>query len=62
MTNLMGIDKNPNPVIVPDKVKSSEFGCRNCLWHCIECKQGSMYKPQTTLRGKFSCKGYAYYD
>jgi hypothetical protein len=57
----MGIDKNPNPVIVPDKVKSSEFGCRNCLWQSIECKQGSMYQPHTA-QNKPSCKGYTYYD
>ena len=61
MTNLIGIDKNPNPVIVPDKVKSSTFGCTNCLWHSVECKQGSMYQPHTA-QNKPSCKAYTYYD
>jgi hypothetical protein len=53
---------------VPPEVKNSEFGCRNCLWSCIECKQGSMYKVKYDLirdyKGNYhnSCENYTYYD
>lgn len=43
---------------VPPEVKNSTFGCKNCLWMCIECKDGSLYKP----KGKRSCEAYTYYD
>ncbi|KKM99291.1 hypothetical protein LCGC14_1149270 [marine sediment metagenome] len=44
---------------VPREVKLSEFGCRNCLWNCCECRDGSMYKPEGT---PVKCKAYTYYD
>ena len=43
---------------VPQEVKRSEFGCRNCLWNSCECQSGSMYKPS----GDTGCQGYTYYD
>jgi hypothetical protein len=58
MTNLMGIESNPNPVIVPHEVKINKFGCNNCLWASCECKQGSMYQPKDNN----GCKAYTYYD
>ncbi len=49
-----GIEKE-----VPQEVKSSVFGCRNCLWSSIECKRGSMYNTEGK---KVDCQGYTYYD
>ena len=44
--------------LIPAKVKVSEFGCKNCLWSCVECKSGSLYKENA----KGECSGYTYYD
>ena len=46
---------------VPEEVKSSEFGCVNCLWASIECKQGSKYR-EVIKKGKPCCDAYTYYD
>lgn len=57
---------------VPKEVRGSRFGCRNCLWHSCECRQGSMYKEEIevvrpdkrskkTVEQK-SCSNYTYYD
>jgi hypothetical protein len=46
---------------VPDAVKSSTFGCRNCLWSGSECTRGSLYQPHMADNVP-SCKAYAYYD
>jgi len=46
---------------ITDEVKSSEFGCHNCLWLGIECKGYEKYEPKE-VNGKASCKGYTYYD
>ncbi len=46
---------------VPKEVKSSQFGCPNCLWAGIECKQGSKYTEKIN-NGKKSCAYYTYYD
>jgi len=53
--------------IVPEDVKNSEFGCRNCLWNSCECKSGSKYKPEpeytdTTGKKHTTCTAYTYYD
>ena len=56
--NKLGVEFNAKPNPVPDKVKVSTFGCVNCLWNCIECKSGSMYKP----KGEDGCGAYTYYD
>ena len=48
----------PNPV--PPKVRSSRFGCLNCLWFSCECQAGSMYKPKA--ENDIECRGYNYYD
>lgn len=46
---------------VPKEVRISRFGCINCLWSDVECKNGSMYLPYN-YDGKISCKNYTYYD
>ena len=49
----------------PPEVRSSQFGCRNCLWASAECRNGSMYQPETVKMGSKtypSCKAYTYYD
>lgn len=63
MVNFTTILENANAIEpeikeVPASVKSSQFGCRNCLWNCVECKNGSKYSP--TLSG--NCEAYTYYD
>ena len=45
---------------VPDNVRSSKFGCVNCLWASCECKQGSMFKNEKA--GFAECSNYTYYD
>ena len=45
----------------PKEVQVSNFGCTNCLWDCLECKAGALYKPKTAL-GQPSCVSYTYYD
>ena len=42
----------------PAAVKSSEFGCRNCLWAGAECVDGARY----AFKAGDSCQGYSYYD
>ena len=44
----------------PSAVKSSEFGCRNCLWEYIECIDGSKYDPKAATNN--ACARYNYYD
>lgn len=43
-------------------VKSSVYGCRNCLWNSCECSQASKFAPAIAFDGKPTCKAYAYYD
>ena len=43
---------------VPRAVRNSAFGCRNCLWAGVECKNGMKYEAN----GTSSCKNYTYYD
>ena len=47
-----------NPV--PMEARNSIYGCGNCLWHCIECKNGSIYKPKSEQ--EIDCDNYTYYD
>ncbi len=47
--------------VTKDNVRSSEFGCRNCLWCSIECTQLSKFEPKVTNNVP-SCKAYTYYD
>jgi hypothetical protein len=46
--------------------KSSEFGCRQCLWCSCECHGMSKYAPKVVvtdnLRPHESCEYYSYYD
>ena len=44
----------------PAEVRNSEFGCKNCLWSCVECQHGKMYKAKST--GDKECDNYTYYD
>ena len=54
--NMLGKDVPPNaPKFEP--VEGS-FGCCSCLWACIECKNGSLYKPSEDSL----CESYTYYD
>jgi hypothetical protein len=46
---------------VPAEVKSSEFGCRNCLYYGCECTGGSRYVP-AYVDGVPSCRSYVYFD
>jgi hypothetical protein len=46
---------------VPQEVKTSTFGCVNCLWSGVECKQGSKYNEEFK-NGKKFCAAYTYYD
>lgn len=46
----------------PYDVKISDYGCKNCLYASIECKQGSPYKPHKAFNGLPSCEAYVYYD
>ena len=43
----------------PEKVRNSEFGCRNCLFACVECTKGSMYAHS---EDSVKCTSYAYCD
>lgn len=45
---------------VPKEVRSSQFGCPNCLWCGIECQKGSKYIQRTDTDK--SCKSYTFYD
>jgi len=49
------------PKEVPQEVRTSTFGCINCLWASCECKQGSNYKEELE-KGKKYCASYTYYD
>jgi len=46
---------------VPESVKLSQFGCFNCLWFGVECKNGSNYEAREE-HGKINCASYAYYN
>lgn len=50
----------------PQAVRSSSFGCRNCLWNSSECKHGSKYiKTEAVKCGRKTvetCGYYSYYD
>ena len=54
MSMMKGIPKE-----VPKEARQSKFGCACCLWGGIECKQGSMYKPEENSK---LCAAYTYYD
>ena len=48
---------------VPECVRTSDFGCPNCLWAGVECKRGELYRPAITrTTGEPSCMSYAYCD
>lgn len=48
---------------VPEDVRLSEFGCRNCLYQGCECRNGSRYTPSDRRPdGHPTCEAYAYYD
>lgn len=51
-----------NPVkVVPIEVKHSDYGCPNCLWYAVECKDGSKY-AEKKKNGKLICSAYMYCD
>jgi len=58
----IGEPEAPGQNPVPSEVLNSQFGCRNCLWQCVECKNGSQYVPHTASTGAATCRSYAYYD
>jgi len=47
---------------VPEEVKRSDFGCCNCLWNGVECRNGDKYTPKKAIDGSPSCRAYSYYD
>jgi len=63
------LEEIPTPLELPAEVKSSMFGCQNCLHASIECRLGSWYEPHTVRsrgggrkeRDFASCKNYTYY-
>lgn len=44
------------------EVKTSVFGCINCLWNCVECNHANKFSPEWTKDGVGTCKAYAYFD
>lgn len=48
---------------VPECVRTSDFGCPNCLWSDVECIRGSKYRQGISKKdgGPF-CVAYAYCD
>jgi hypothetical protein len=46
--------------------KSSEYGCRQCLWASCECVNMSKYAPEVVVTDQLnvheSCTMYTYYD
>ena len=48
--------------ITLEMVKSSEFGCCNCLWLGVECIEGTKFQPRISITGQPSCKAYTYCD
>ena len=44
-----------------ENVKCSEFGCVNCLWAGVECKEQEKFEAKV-FNGQASCKGYTYCD
>lgn len=48
---------NTVKIEVPEYIKHSNYGCKNCLWCGVECKKGSMLKEENK-----SCENYTYYD
>ena len=53
---------------VPEAVRTSDYGCPNCLWAGCECRRGSLYKEGRAPREcgkdwqKPFCVAYVYYD
>ncbi|MBF0554279.1 MAG: hypothetical protein HQK96_06910 [Nitrospirae bacterium] len=45
-----------------ENIKSSIYGCMNCLWAGCECKNQSKFQAEKTVQGKATCKGFTYYD
>jgi hypothetical protein len=51
------------PNRAPEAVRCSDFGCPNCLWYGVECKNGEKYAPRlSAVDRKPSCAAYAYCD
>jgi hypothetical protein len=59
-TDTRFIDDYNNPPRI-EEVKASSFGCRNCLWASIECKNYEKFQPEWKKKIP-SCKAYTYYD
>lgn len=52
----------PEDVTLED-CKASDFGCRQCLWNSVECKDYGKFVPAVTYDAKnASCQSYAYCD
>ena len=51
-----------NKKAVPKEVRESDYGCPSCLWHGVECKNGSLYKPSKDDKRRSKCDGYVYCD
>ena len=59
--NKMQTETTKTTAAIPDELKNSDFGCPNCLWSGIECKNGSKYAPAIKGSGSL-CRAYTYYD
>ena len=55
-------DEEKERVKVPQSVRESDFGCHNCLWAGVECKNGSKYVPSMPIYDEPSCDAYVYCD
>ncbi len=60
-------DGKQKPQPVPVEVLCSDFGCPNCLYHLVECKNGSKYVATAPFvdhkkQPHQTCGSYAYYD
>jgi hypothetical protein len=45
-----------------EMVKVSDFGCPNCLYYGIECRNYDKFAPRLAFTGVASCRAYAYCD
>jgi len=61
MNKLYVYNGDPSIYDYKKKLKNSEFGCVNCLWASIECKDMSKFEPKN-YNNIPSCKSYTYYD
>ena len=45
-----------------EECRNSDFGCSQCLWAGIECKDHKNFKGMINVFGQKSCENYTYCD